>query len=131
MNLYNLFLIILLFSTNVLSNQAEDSSELFEKATGFFESGKVLEAVSIFKRLSDNNNEAALFYLGKIYYHGDGLDVNKPLAFQYFKRASSSGHRPSLFMLAQFYIDNCFDFESCNEANKYFEESTQLLLTDH
>ncbi len=131
MNLYNLFLIILLFSTNVLSNQAKDSSELFEKATGFFESGKVLEAVSIFKRLSDNNNEAALFYLGKIYYHGDGLDVNKPLAFQYFKRASSSGHRPSLFMLAQFYIDNCFDFESCNEANKYFEESTQLLLTDH
>ena len=131
MNLYNLFLIILLFSTNVLSNQVEDSSELFEKATSFFESGKVLEAVSIFKRLSDNNHEAALFYLGKIYYHGDGLDVNKPLAFQYFKRASSSGHRPSLFMLAQFYIDNCFDFESCNEANKYFEESTLLLLTDN
>ena len=77
------------------------------------------------------NNEAALFYLGKIYYHGDGLDVNKPLAFQYFKRASSSGHRPSLFMLAQFYIDNCFDFESCNEANKYFEESTLLLVTDN
>ena len=131
MNLYNLCLIILLFSANALSKQVEDSNELFGKAVGFFESGKVLEAVSIFKRLSDNNNEVALFYLGKIYYHGDGLDVNKPLAFQYFKRASSSGHRPSLFMLAQFYIDNCFDFESCNEANKYFEESTQLLLTDN
>ena len=102
MNLYSLFFIILLFSNNAFSNQIEDGNGLFEKATHFFQSGKVMEAVSIFKRLSDNNNDAALFYLGKIYYHGDGLDVNKPLAFQYFKRASSNGHQPSLFMLALF-----------------------------
>ena len=131
MNLYSLFFIILVFSNNAFSNQIEDGNGLFEKATHFFQSGKVMEAVSIFKRLSDNNNDAALFYLGKIYYHGDGLDVNKPLAFQYFKRASSNGHQPSLFMLALFYIDRCFDFESCNEANRYFEESTIGLLTDY
>ena len=129
MNLYSLFFIMLMFSAHAFSNQIEDNNGLFEKATDFFQSGKVMEAVSIFKKLSDNNNDAALFYLGKIYYHGDGSDVNKPLAFQYFKRASSNGHQPSLFMLALFYVDRCFDFESCNEANKYFEESTKGLLT--
>ncbi len=126
---YNFFFIMLFVSANSLSNQMENDNKLFEKATGLFQSGKVPEAVLIFRKLSDKNNNEASFYLGKIYYHGDGSDVNKPLAFQYFKRASSNGHQPSLFMLALFYVDRCFDFESCNEANKYFEESTKGLLT--
>ena len=129
--LFNLPLIILLlFTTSVASNQIANDKQLFEEATGLFQSGKILEAVSIFKKLSGNNNDEALFYLGKIYYHGDGLDENKPLAFNYFKQASSNGHRPSLFMLAIFYVEKCSDFESCNDASKYFEESTKGPLTD-
>ena len=124
MRSYKLLLtVFFLFSTAVSSNQIVNDGQQFEKAIDLFQSNKIPEAVQIFKRLSEKNNDSALFYLGKIYYHGDGLEVNKPLAFEYFKRASSNGHRPSLFMLALLYLERCSDFESCNAAGKYLEDS--------
>ena len=124
MRSYKLLLtVFFLFSTAVSSNQIVNDGQQFQKAIDLFQSNKILEAVQIFKRLSEKNNDSALFYLGKIYYHGDGLEVNKPLAFEYFKRASSNGHRPSLFMLALLYLERCSDFESCNAAGKYLEDS--------
>ena len=118
-----LLIVFFLFSTAVSSNQIVNDGQQFQKAIDLFQSNKIPEAVQIFKRLSEKNNDSALFYLGKIYYHGDGLEVNKPLAFEYFKRASSNGHRPSLFMLALLYLERCSDFESCNAAGKYLEDS--------
>ena len=115
--------VFFLFSTAVSSNQIVNDGQQFQKAIDLFQSNKIPEAVQIFKRLSEKNNDSALFYLGKIYYHGDGLEVNKSLAFEYFKRASSNGHRPSLFMLALLYLERCSDFESCNAAGKYLEDS--------
>ena len=113
MRSYKLLLtVFFLFSTAVSSNQIVNDGQQFQKAIDLFQSNKIPEAVQIFKRLSEKNNDSALFYLGKIYYHGDGLEVNKPLAFEYFKRASSNGHRPSLFMLALLYLERCSDFES-------------------
>tara|TARA_B100001248_G_scaffold154519_1_gene116304 strand:- start:28 stop:411 length:384 start_codon:yes stop_codon:yes gene_type:complete len=124
MRLYKLLLtVFFLFSTAVSSNQIVNDGQQFQKAIDLFQSNKIPEAVQIFKRLSEKNNDSALFYLGKIYYHGDGLEANKPLAFEYFKRASSNGHRPSLFMLALLYLERCSDFESCNAAGKYLEDS--------
>ena len=124
MRSYKLLLtVFFLFSTAVSSNQIVNDGQQFQKAIDLFQSNKIPEAVQIFKRLSKKNNDSALFYLGKIYYHGDGLEVNKPLAFEYFKRASSNGHRPSLFMLALLYLERCSDFESCNAAGKYLEDS--------
>ena len=124
MRSYKLLLIVFfLFSTAVSSNQIVNDGQQFQKAIDLFQSNKIPEAVQIFKRLSEKNNDSALFYLGKIYYHGDGLEVNKPLAFEYFKRASSNGHRPSLFMLALLYVERCSDFESCNAAGQYLEDS--------
>ena len=124
MRSYKLLLtVFFLFSTAVSSNQIINDGQQFQKAIDLFQSNKIPEAVQIFKRLSEKNNDSALFYLGKIYYHGDGLEVNKPLAFEYFKRASSNGHRPSLFMLALLYLERCSDFESCNAAGKYLEDS--------
>ena len=105
----------------MIKKYVEEKSYTFD--LDLFQSNKIPEAVQIFKRLSEKNNDSALFYLGKIYYHGDGLEVNKPLAFEYFKRASSNGHRPSLFMLALLYLERCSDFESCNAAGKYLEDS--------
>ena len=124
MRSYKLLLtVFFLCSTAVSSNQIVNDGQQFQKAIDLFQSNKIPEAVQIFKRLSEKNNDSALFYLGKIYYHGDGLEVNKPLAFEYFKRASSNGHRPSLFMLALMYLERCSDFESCNAAGKYLEDS--------
>ena len=124
MRSYKLLLtVFFLCSTAVSSNQIVNDGQQFQKAIDLFQSNKIPEAVQIFKRLSEKNNDSALFYLGKIYYHGDGLEVNKPLAFEYFKRASSNGHRPSLFMLALLYLERCSDFESCNAAGKYLEDS--------
>ena len=124
MRSYKLLLtVFFLFSTAVSSNQIVNDGQQFQKAIDLFQSNKIPEAVQIFKRLSEKNNDPALFYLGKIYYHGDGLEVNKSLAFEYFKRASSNGHRPSLFMLALLYLERCSDFESCNAAGKYLEDS--------
>ena len=124
MRSYKLLLtVFFLFSTAVSSNQIVNDGQQFQKAIDLFQSNKIPEAVQIFKRLSEKNNDSALFYLGKIYYHGDGLEGNKPVAFEYFKRASSNGHRPSLFMLALLYLERCSDFESCNAAGKYLEDS--------
>lgn len=124
MRSYKLLLtVFFLFSTAVSSNQIVNDGQQFQKAIDLFQSNNIPEAVQIFKRLSEKNNDSALFYLGKIYYHGDGLEVNKPLAFEYFKLASSNGHRPSLFMLALLYLERCSDFESCNAAGKYLEDS--------
>ena len=124
MRSYKLLLtVFFLFSTAVSSNQIVNDGQQFQKAIDLFQSNKIPEAVQIFKRLSEKNNDSALFYLGKIYYHGDGLEVNKPLAFEYFKRASSNGHKPSLFMLALLYLERCSDFESCNAAGKHLEDS--------
>lgn len=117
--------VFFLFSTSVLSNQTINDEQQFEKAIDLFQSNKIPEAVQIFRGLSEKNNDFALFYLGKIYFHGDGLEVNKPLAFEYFKRASSNGHRPSSFMLALLYLERCFDLESCNVASKFLEGSAK------
>lgn len=125
---YVVLLIFIMSLTNLSAstNFVQKEENLFERGIILFEAGEVKAAVSIFDELSESNYSPALFYLGKIYYHGDGLAKNSSVAFNYFEKAGSNGHKPSLFMLALFFLDNCFDFESCEDADKYFEEASKL-----
>ena len=81
MRSYKLLLTVFFLFSTAVSSIKLSMTQQFQKAIDLFQSNKIPEAVQIFKRLSEKNNDSALFYLGKIYYHGDGLEVNKPSCF--------------------------------------------------
>ena len=72
---------------------------------------------------ADERVPEAFNAIGAHYLMGCDSPPNINLSIEYFKRASSNGHRPSLFMLALLYLERCSDFESCNAAGKYLEDS--------
>lgn len=119
---------LIVFMKNIFAEQVTEVSdqEFFDDGIALFQSRQLESAIAIFDKLSKKDYSPALFYLGKIYYHGDGLNKNIPLALTYFEKASLKGHKPSKFMLGLFFAEKCYDLESCARANQYLEQAAQL-----
>ena len=50
------------------------------------------QAIDWFEKSASQGYSPAIYLLGKLYYVGEGVAVNKDKAFEYFERAAQEGH---------------------------------------
>jgi TPR repeat protein len=50
------------------------------------------QAIEWFEKSASQGYSPAIYLLGKLYYIGDGVAINKEKAFEYFERAAQDGH---------------------------------------
>ena len=80
-------------------------SKAFDEAMIDFDSGKTSPAIKKWTDLAESGHSDSAFYLGSIYYFGDGLPVNFPLALKLFRKAAEKNHAASQFMLGLMYAE--------------------------
>lgn len=79
------------------------AEQRFILASAAFEGGNVPLALIGFRALADGGMADAAFYLGRIYYEGEGVPQDQAQAVRYFEQASDAGHPYAKYILAWFY----------------------------
>ncbi len=63
--------------------------DLLEKAVALYANKDFGESFPIFKSLAENGNSFAQYTLGRSYFYGDGVEINKEMAFFWISEAVS------------------------------------------
>lgn len=79
------------------------AEQRFILASAAFEGGNIPLALTGFRALADGGMADAAFYLGRIYYEGEGVPQDQARAVRYFEQASDAGHPYAKYILAWFY----------------------------
>ena len=75
------------------------SQEDLERAISALNARKYKRAFAAFTALAEQGNGNAQFYLGRMYYEGQGTEDNEYEAIEWFRRAAASGHAEAQFWL--------------------------------
>ena len=75
------------------------SQEDLERAISALNARKYKRAFAAFTALAEQGNGTAQFYLGRMYYEGQGTEDNEYEAIEWFRRAAASGHAEAQFWL--------------------------------
>jgi TPR repeat protein len=63
------------------------------------------KAAPIFKELAANGNQTAMYELGKLHEHGNGVKKSLKEAFDLYQKSADLDHIPSMFKVGKFYAD--------------------------
>lgn len=105
----------------------EDIETIIEQCDGVHELGVEIEdsAFKWYKKGAMEGNANSQFYLGKSYYHGEGVEENYKEAFIWFQKAAEQGNAD-----AQYYLGECYYYsrgvEEDEEAVKWFRKAADL-----
>lgn len=80
----------LFFTILILANL---SGTPFDDASSLYKQHKYQEAFQIFEKLAKNSNDNAQYNIGMMYYNGQGVPVNKIMAFVWLDMASANGNK--------------------------------------
>lgn len=75
------------------------SQEDLERAISALNARKYKRAFAAFTALVEQGDATAQFYLGRMYYEGQGTEDNEYEAIEWFRRAAASGHAEAQFWL--------------------------------
>ena len=77
------------------------------------------------ENLANNGDVGAIYELGKIYFNGDGVEVNYQKAKQYFEVAAERGSNGSNYYLGKIYYNGNGVETNHLKAKEYFEKSSK------
>ena len=75
----------------------------FERGKAAFERGEYSVALSDFLPLAEQGHADAPYYLGRMYDYGRGVQQDRALAAQWFRKAANQGHEGAQFRLGDMY----------------------------
>lgn len=75
----------------------------YEYAVEAYSAGDYAEALPIFLELAEGGNDDAMWYLGKMYDYGRGVEQSDSQAFNWFKKSADLGDSDSMYEVAVFY----------------------------
>ncbi len=112
-------LLVILFIITLHSNS-------IEKADKYYESGKIIKALKIYKSIARSGDTSVYFKLGTIYYKGDVIQKNIKKAMYYFKLASSYGNKKAKYNMAIIYSQKKSIYHNYKKAYSLFLDLAQM-----
>lgn len=107
--------------------QEEDVSSNSERGLHLLELGKSCyygenykDALTYFELASEYDNAEALYYLGEMYYHELGVELDNPKCLQYYIAAADLGHADAAFTAGFMYYGNLIDIDVDYKAAAYY-----------
>ena len=75
--------------------------------------------------LAERGHAESAFLLGSIYYNGDGVVVNFPLALKWLKKAAAANHAGSQFLLGLMYAEGHGVRRNLDTTVEWFDKATR------
>ena len=101
-----------------------DRNATFEKGLGQLNEGKISLAIDYFSKSMKKGDEKSAFYLGSIYYYGDGVFIDYTKAMYYFEIAANRGSLAANFMIGLMYAEGHGVDKDLKKTVKYFDIAT-------
>ena len=97
-----------------------------KEAKKLFEKNKIKEATSLFLEIAKTENAEAFYYLGRIFSEGlGGIQPQRRIGFEYYKRAAEKNHIQAQTKYAIYYLAGEFVLKDYKKAIKLFENSAK------
>lgn len=101
----------------ITQNYYKNQKLIYNKAEDKFKNRKFSEAFILNYLLANRNNVQAMYNIGAMLYHGEGVTQNYSTSFYYFFQAAKLGDDMAQFALAQMYREGL----GCKKAHKKAE----------
>ena len=75
--------------------------------------------------LAERGHAESAFLLGSIYYNGDGVVVNFPLALKWLRKAADANHAGAQFLLGLMYAEGHGVRRNLDTTVKWFDKATR------
>ncbi len=75
--------------------------------------------------LAKRGHAESAFLLGSIYYNGDGVVVNFPLALKWLRKAADANHAGAQFLLGLMYAEGHGVRRNLDTTVKWFDKATR------
>ncbi len=75
--------------------------------------------------LAERGDAESAFLLGSIYYNGDGVVVNFPLALKWLAKAADANHAGAQFLLGLMYAEGHGVRRNLDTTVKWFDKATR------
>ncbi|WP_200763707.1 tetratricopeptide repeat protein [Nitrosophilus alvini] len=72
---------------------------MLQEAIELYEKDRFEEALPLFKELAKSGDDEAMYFLGLIYYEGQGTKKDIDLAIKWWKKADKRGNLDAKYML--------------------------------
>ena len=102
-----------------------EEDKLLEKVKQFIQNENYTEAFSYLKQASSIGSVQAMYWLGRFYLEGKGIDRNPTKAYEYFSEAGEKGYPKALYELGMFYLNGQVVEKYLSKAEKYIKEAAQ------
>lgn len=90
-------------SGSVVPSVSESAAELVAKGLSSVRKFRMTQALDYFQQAAAQGSVEANFYLGELYYNGNGVDKSFPTAKTYFEKAANAGFAEAQYMLGVMY----------------------------
>ncbi len=71
------------------------------EAIALYDAKAYEKAYEIFVELGRKRDSEALFYLGMMYFYGEGVDADEAKCMEYWRQAMREGHREAAYRLSE------------------------------
>lgn len=75
---------------------------------------------------AENGDATSMYYLGRCYRSGRGVDANPLKAIGWFKKAAAKNHAGAMYYLASYYLEGNFVKSDSLAAYKLYERAAEL-----
>lgn len=99
------------------------ASELLGKGLSESKKFRYENAVNYLNQAAGKGNVAAWYYLGDLYYNGNGVNKSFPTAKKYFMQAASSGYAEAQYMLGVMYRNGQGGDKDLNQARTWLQKA--------
>ena len=89
------------------------------------DSGEVKVSLKTLETLAERGHAESAFLLGSIYYNGDGVVVNFPLALKWLRKAADANHAGAQFLLGLMYAEGQGVRRNLDTTVKWFDKATR------
>lgn len=89
-----------------------------------------LEAFNLFQQAAENEETKAYFYLGEMYYKGEGITQNYEEAMTWFTKALEAGDSNAIFRIGRLYLQGKGVPQDYEKASELFLQAVDLGSSD-
>jgi|GEM_PF-811429 len=105
-----------------MAENARIARMLFDEGMKKQSKSQLLAASEYYRRASEKGNASAMFCLGKLYWSGKGVPLDRKTAVRYFHRAAAEGNVESMVMLGWLYYRGSAPVKKdLSKARKFYQ----------
>ena len=75
--------------------------KMLEEAIELYNGGEYEKAYNLFVDMAYERNAEACFYLGMMYFYGEGVDKDEDKCCDWWRKAAREGHQESAYRLSE------------------------------